>query len=508
MTTQEFSDQFDVLYNNVNSDKAPGLDEYEKSVVLTKAAKQLVREYFDAVTDFTKEGFDGSIKRQYDFSSLVKTAELYNMSHHIGNEITQETLHTKGIPYILPIDFYLPVNELITDSAGRTYSVKPLTYDEYQVKLTKPFAYPNKREAWRVMTDQRGVNFGSTTIVYEGGKINPLTGNSIDDTSAETTVTCYTTFASEGKKMKFTLKVDNTLATKWSTYLDKVTANYATGKTTLTSYASRNGGIDGYMHIERTRNDHNLEEMTCSVYHTTETGKIKLFDDDFRKKVTIAGDYDDDYDIGYYTASLMGEASIVGILRAYMQVCKEKQFENVDYLDQQVWVDALNILSIINFCHWEGGDMKHGLWAVWNGDYDMTNCERKDNVNPRHWDYCDLFDWPQRIKVKDLDNYSTTNPCKLFSVDLTPRFAPIVEVIGRFNGGIKTYMMRYVSRPKPIILEDLSSQSLSIDGYTAVTECDLPEECHEEILERAVTLARLAYGGQSITTVRNNNNNN
>ena len=37
MTTQEFSDQFDVLYNNIGSDQAPGINEYEKSVFLTKA---------------------------------------------------------------------------------------------------------------------------------------------------------------------------------------------------------------------------------------------------------------------------------------------------------------------------------------------------------------------------------------------------------------------------------------------------------------------------------------
>lgn len=37
MTLQEFSDEFDVLYNNIMSNQAPGLDEYEKSVFLTKA---------------------------------------------------------------------------------------------------------------------------------------------------------------------------------------------------------------------------------------------------------------------------------------------------------------------------------------------------------------------------------------------------------------------------------------------------------------------------------------
>jgi len=37
MTTGEFSNEFDLLYNNIMSNSAPGLNEYEKSVFLTKA---------------------------------------------------------------------------------------------------------------------------------------------------------------------------------------------------------------------------------------------------------------------------------------------------------------------------------------------------------------------------------------------------------------------------------------------------------------------------------------
>ena len=43
MTTQEFSDQFDVLYNNVTSNQAAGLNEYEKSLFLTKGQYEVVK---------------------------------------------------------------------------------------------------------------------------------------------------------------------------------------------------------------------------------------------------------------------------------------------------------------------------------------------------------------------------------------------------------------------------------------------------------------------------------
>jgi hypothetical protein len=37
MTAIEMSNEFDVLYNNINSPSALGLTEYEKSVFLTRA---------------------------------------------------------------------------------------------------------------------------------------------------------------------------------------------------------------------------------------------------------------------------------------------------------------------------------------------------------------------------------------------------------------------------------------------------------------------------------------
>lgn len=37
MNNREFSDRFDVLFANITSNQAPGIDEYEKSVYLTKA---------------------------------------------------------------------------------------------------------------------------------------------------------------------------------------------------------------------------------------------------------------------------------------------------------------------------------------------------------------------------------------------------------------------------------------------------------------------------------------
>lgn len=144
MTNQEFSNEFDVLYNSIASNQAPGLDEYEKSVFLTKAQSEILREYFNSRVDGTNGGFDGSQKRQYDFSQLIKTATLSEVSG-----VTK--LDNRSKCFLFPKDYFLSVNEIISDS-NRQYSVISISYSDYQRLMMKPYAYPPKKTVWRLFT--------------------------------------------------------------------------------------------------------------------------------------------------------------------------------------------------------------------------------------------------------------------------------------------------------------------------------------------------------------------
>lgn len=77
MTCEEFSNEFDILYNNIMSNQAPGLDEYEKSVFLTRAQDDIVKRYFTPKGNKDFEGFDSSLKRNMDFSSLYRNYTIY-----------------------------------------------------------------------------------------------------------------------------------------------------------------------------------------------------------------------------------------------------------------------------------------------------------------------------------------------------------------------------------------------------------------------------------------------
>lgn len=160
MTTQEFSNEFEVLYNNIMSNQAPGLDEYEKSVFLTKAQEELVRDYFNSRNVKNAQGFDDSQKRQYDFSTLLSSAELHDCADNIRALAAFSLIAFNPIfdnrsrVYLAPSDLFLAINESIEDSAKRRYSVLPISYDEYNRLMSKPYGFPLKRQAWRIVSDR------------------------------------------------------------------------------------------------------------------------------------------------------------------------------------------------------------------------------------------------------------------------------------------------------------------------------------------------------------------
>jgi hypothetical protein len=71
----EILNRFDVLYNNIMSDSAPGLDAYEKSVFWNKATLEVLKNHLNPKGNKYGEGFDFSSKRQVEFSRLTIDAE-------------------------------------------------------------------------------------------------------------------------------------------------------------------------------------------------------------------------------------------------------------------------------------------------------------------------------------------------------------------------------------------------------------------------------------------------
>lgn len=160
MTIQEFSNEFDVLYNNIMSNQAPGLDEYEKSVFLTKAQSEIIKNYFNPKGNKYQEGFDGSQKRQVDFSKLMKT---YASSGTAPTPTSFFGNVTGAYKITWPNDVFVVVNEVVDvikkgDNRKYRLQVIPIKYDEYLRVSSKPYKQPLKNQAWRIINGENDIN--------------------------------------------------------------------------------------------------------------------------------------------------------------------------------------------------------------------------------------------------------------------------------------------------------------------------------------------------------------
>lgn len=140
MTSSEFLNQFNVLYNNQTSNQAPDLNGYEISVFLTKAEYEIFKNYFSPKGNKYQDGIDDSPKRQIDFSRITKELEFENISKNavvISDEL-------KDVMFIL--------NEEATESDNKKYIVVPLSYQEYNRLQSKPYKYPLRNQVWRIIS--------------------------------------------------------------------------------------------------------------------------------------------------------------------------------------------------------------------------------------------------------------------------------------------------------------------------------------------------------------------
>lgn len=150
MTTQEFRNEFDLLYDNIASKGAPGLDDYEVSVFLTLAQEELIKNKNNPKSNKLQEGFDQSEKRRVEFKELIKD---YKVTDFI-TDADEYRISSNSNFYPIPEDVFLIKYEsaIITDvkCGDKEASVKPVTLDEYNKQKNNPFKKPNNEQIWRI----------------------------------------------------------------------------------------------------------------------------------------------------------------------------------------------------------------------------------------------------------------------------------------------------------------------------------------------------------------------
>jgi len=140
-------DRFNLQYNNIFSNQAPGLVDYEISMYLTMAHIEIIDEYSNNLDLFEK------------YRSILTS---YILEDHLP-VLSQPTKTTdKGIDYQifeLSENYWRILNEYaktISNPVG--IPIKPITYDGFNTMSQNPFKKPNGLKGWRL-----DINTDSTT---------------------------------------------------------------------------------------------------------------------------------------------------------------------------------------------------------------------------------------------------------------------------------------------------------------------------------------------------------
>ena len=159
MTTEEFSNEFDTLLNSYSvidkfsKEENPStieLDEYEKSVFLTKAQEEIIIDLYNGKNPLG-DSFEKTEEVRRYLSDLIKTyITTEKKTGYVG-------LSKTSIFFELPEDLWFITYESasLEDSRlgcmnGKEISVIPISQDDYFRISSNPFRGSNKRRALRL----------------------------------------------------------------------------------------------------------------------------------------------------------------------------------------------------------------------------------------------------------------------------------------------------------------------------------------------------------------------
>ena len=174
MTCGEFSLEFDLLYNNIMSNKAPGLSEYEKSLFLTQAQESIV---LDIYSGKYGDSFERTEETKSYLNILIKQKEYEGIDGTDENSIKSEgdKLDTRSVFITLPEDLWFRTGEtatIIDDSYKchldnlREVTILPVTQDTFVRTKRSPFRGPNEKRILRLDSTNKQVELISNYEIH------------------------------------------------------------------------------------------------------------------------------------------------------------------------------------------------------------------------------------------------------------------------------------------------------------------------------------------------------
>lgn len=146
MNSSDFIVEFDLLYNNALSNSAPNINTYEKSLFLTQAQEDIIRDLYESKPKGMSYEQSERIRRRLE-SSTVHSNVTYNST--LNTSLTSLKISDNSKFFVISGDvWYITFEQVKT--ATKTLKVTPIPLDEYSVLDENPFKQPNTRKAWRL----------------------------------------------------------------------------------------------------------------------------------------------------------------------------------------------------------------------------------------------------------------------------------------------------------------------------------------------------------------------
>lgn len=154
-------DRFNLQYNNIFSNQAPGLVDYEISMYLTMSHVEIIDEYSASLDLFEK---NRSILSSYIYDDILPNTTTYPNGYTNVSQVADTSFNTRGIDYQVfsfTENYWKILKEYaITNSNLIGMPIKPITYDGFNTMSANPYKKPNGIKGWRL-----DINFDPQTEV-------------------------------------------------------------------------------------------------------------------------------------------------------------------------------------------------------------------------------------------------------------------------------------------------------------------------------------------------------
>ena len=169
MNATEFKKQFNLLYNNINNNAAPGLKDKEIEMFLNKAQDEIVKQHVMGLSTNYQVGINQASKRDVELDSLIKTCNYVEATTPISSYYNPEgfIFELEEVQNSKP-DVLVELSERMIirktqrlDGGGfKEWFTKPLdivelSYTQLNKFMSGVYRYPKKNQCWKIRHDSQ-----------------------------------------------------------------------------------------------------------------------------------------------------------------------------------------------------------------------------------------------------------------------------------------------------------------------------------------------------------------